>query len=98
MPVYEYECEDCGRKFDVLASLAEKEAGLEPVCPKCGSSRARQVFGRFTLLAGSKSEADDRDAGDDGAATGMPDFGGMDDDYGDEELDTLEGSGDLDDI
>jgi putative FmdB family regulatory protein len=98
MPVYEYQCDGCGRKFDVIATLAEKDAGLHPVCPKCGLGRTRQVFGRFTLLTGSKSEADDFGSGDDGAAAGMPDLGGMDDDFGDEGLDSLDGSGDLDDI
>ena len=99
MPVYEYECENCGRKFDLLATLAEKEAGLVPVCPKCGAKRARQVLGRFTLLASSKS----RDEGDLGGSEedgGDLPGGGMDelDDYGPDELDSLDGSGDLDDI
>ncbi len=93
MPVYEYECEDCKRKFDVVATLGEKEAGLEPVCPKCRSRRVRQVFSRFTVLTGSKSESDDfgdEDMGDDdlGASdtdSGLDDF----DDYGSDEMDDL---------
>lgn len=98
MPVYEYQCESCGKKFDLLATLAEKEAGLAPVCPKCGAKRARQVFGRFTLLASSKS-SDGGDLGDEDAGGDVP-GGGMDefDDCDPDELDTLEGSGDLDDI
>jgi putative FmdB family regulatory protein len=98
MPVYEYQCESCGKKFDIIATLAEKEAGLAPVCPKCGGKRVRQVFSRFTLLTGSKSE-DDFDA--DEETGGGLDMGGADDgldDYGSDDLDTLEGSGDLDDI
>jgi putative FmdB family regulatory protein len=95
MPVYEYQCESCSKKFDIIATLAEKEAGLNPQCPKCGAARARQVLGRFTLLTGSKSE-DDFDAGDEAG----DDIGGGDglDDYGPDGLDNLEGSGDLDDI
>ncbi|MEO0085918.1 MAG: FmdB family zinc ribbon protein [candidate division WOR-3 bacterium] len=61
MPVYEFKCEDCGKRFDVVATLSEKEAGLVPACPKCGGMRARQLFGRFTLLSGSKTETDDED-------------------------------------
>jgi len=96
MPVYEYQCENCGKKFDLLATLAEKEAGLVPVCPKCGAKRARQVLGRFTLLASSKSG--DGDLGNDDGGADLS--GGMDElnDYGPDELETLEGSGDLDDI
>jgi putative FmdB family regulatory protein len=64
MPVYEFRCEDCGKKFDVVATITEKEAGIAPACPRCGGARARQVFGRFTILAGSKTESDDFEAGD----------------------------------
>jgi putative FmdB family regulatory protein len=96
MPVYEYQCEECGRKFDIVASLGEKEAGLNPSCPKCGRLRCRQVFSRFTLLTGSKSESDD--FGDDAGAggPGLPDMDGMDDDLGgDDGVDSL---GDDDDF
>lgn len=99
MPIYEYQCENCGKKFDVMATLTEKEAGLNPVCPKCGSQRARQVLGRFTLLTSSKASddfgADDETSSDSGMDN--DDDSGFDE-YGDEDLDTLEGSGDLDDI
>jgi putative FmdB family regulatory protein len=91
MPVYEFQCQDCGKKFEIVATLAEKEAGLDPACPKCDRKRARQVFSRFTLLVGSKTDEDFSDGLDDmGAeedAAGLPDDAGMDD------LDDL-GSGD----
>lgn len=78
--------------------MAEKEAGLDPACPKCGRTRARQVFSRFTLLAGSKTDEDfdegldDMGAGDE--LGGLPDEAGMDglDDFGGED------SADLDDL
>ncbi len=94
MPVYEYQCSGCGRKFEVVASLAEKEAGLRPVCPKCGVQRATQIFSRFTLLAGSKTDVDaEDDIGDNEAADsnsiGADDF---DDDM---EYDDLDSSEDL---
>ncbi len=92
MPVYEYQCAGCGRKFDVIASLAEKEAGLKVKCPKCGSARANQVFSRFTLLTGSKTDVDDSvDAGDEGGATPDSDDMGMDD-FGDDDYDNLDES------
>jgi len=93
MPVYEYKCEDCGKKFDVVASIVEKEAGLSPVCPKCGGMRVRQVFGRFTVIGGSKSEEDFGDNGSDfgDSDTDFEDYGdeGLEDDeeFGDEDLD-----------
>jgi putative FmdB family regulatory protein len=99
MPVYEFQCQDCGKKFETVATLAEKEAGLDPACPKCGRKRARQVFSRFTLLTGSKTDGDQfgeglDDMGLGGETGGPPDGMGMDDldDPGSGEL------GDLDDV
>lgn len=54
MPTYEYTCSDCGEQFDVFASISEKERGLSPLCPRCGSSNTSQVLGGFAFLgAGS---------------------------------------------
>ncbi len=84
MPVYEFQCQDCGKKFEIVATLAEKEAGLNPACPSCGRKRARQVFSRFTLLTGSKTESDEFDDGLDDMgpgdeSAGLPGGMGMDD-------------------
>uniref|UniRef100_A0A7C4G9I2 Zinc ribbon domain-containing protein n=1 Tax=candidate division WOR-3 bacterium TaxID=2052148 RepID=A0A7C4G9I2_UNCW3 len=85
MPVYEFKCEDCGKKFDIVATLAEKESGLSPACPKCGGMRVRQVFGRFTLLSGSKSDVEDEDFGDSGPDEDFGDDAGLDE-FDDQEL------------
>ncbi len=55
MPDHEYGCTECGHKFEHFAAAGEKEASLK--CPKCGSSKIVQVFGRvnFIKTAGSKS-------------------------------------------
>jgi len=74
MPVYEFECSDCGKTFDAIATLKEHDDGLEPECPKCGGVNVSQVFGKFTLLAGSKTDEFD-DFGDD---AGDDDSGGDD--------------------
>jgi putative FmdB family regulatory protein len=34
MPMYAYRCDACGHEFDVRASFADKDAGLEPTCPR----------------------------------------------------------------
>lgn len=41
MPVYEYECRDCRKRFDVKLSVDERK---EVHCPECGA-RARRVMG-----------------------------------------------------
>ncbi len=62
---YEYRCRECGVIFDVTASVAEKEAGLHPACPACGSKKAAQVFGAIGILSSSR-------AGSSGGFGGMP--------------------------
>jgi len=42
--IYAYQCEECGTEFTVRATLAEKERGLTPQCPACGSRNAAQDF------------------------------------------------------
>jgi len=81
-----------------VATLAEKEVGLDPACPKCGRMRARQVFSRFTLIAGSKTEGDFDEGLDDMGAGG--DLGGLPDGAGMDDLDDVGpgDSGDLDDL
>ena len=57
MPTYEYACPDCGTRFDVRASLGEKEKGLKPACPKCGSKDTVQVFSSVMVLGGKSGSA-----------------------------------------
>ena len=98
IPVYEYQYQDCGKKFEIVATLAEKEAGLDPACPKCGRMRARQVFSRFTLLAGSKTDEDFDEGLDDMGAGG--DLDGLSGGAGMDDLDDMGPGdpGDLDEI
>jgi putative FmdB family regulatory protein len=35
MPIYEFECEDCGSRFEELI----KSGASAPACPSCGSGR-----------------------------------------------------------
>lgn len=42
--IYAYQCETCGEQFTVRATLAEKERGLSPHCPVCGSGEVAQDF------------------------------------------------------
>ena len=54
MPIYEYVCIKCGEKAEIRATIAEKEKGLDPTCPKCGKKKLAQVFGGFAVLTGSR--------------------------------------------
>jgi putative FmdB family regulatory protein len=39
MPIYEFECEECGARFEELVA-----AGATAACQACGSERARRLF------------------------------------------------------
>jgi putative FmdB family regulatory protein len=39
MPIYEFECEGCGARFEELAA-----AGAVATCPQCGSEGARRLY------------------------------------------------------
>lgn len=59
MPIYEYHCENCGKRFEIFASIKDKEKGLSEVCPKCKSKRVHQIFGKITVITSSKTDAHD---------------------------------------
>lgn len=42
MPTYEYQCDDCGHNFDEFQMFSEAPL---TVCPKCGKTTLRRVFG-----------------------------------------------------
>ncbi|MBU0572861.1 MAG: FmdB family zinc ribbon protein [Candidatus Margulisiibacteriota bacterium] len=52
MPIYDLKCEDCGEKFDVRASLEEKEKKKDAKfnCPACGSKKTAFKFNVFSFF------------------------------------------------
>ena len=44
MPIYEYECRDCGRQFQSL--VMKKEDAEKLLCPACGSRNLRRLISR----------------------------------------------------
>lgn len=53
MPIYEYRCESCSEKFEVLTRFAERDA-LQ-VCPACESTRTRVLVSSFAFAGGGDS-------------------------------------------
>lgn len=45
MPIYEYQCEQCGERFDKFVRSMFTEA--EVVCPSCESTQVRKGFSTF---------------------------------------------------
>ena len=51
MPIYEYECKDCGKESEMLVRSSEEGV----VCPSCGSSSLKKMFSTFAVSMAAKS-------------------------------------------
>ena len=45
MPVYEYQCEPCGHKFELMQSINARAE--DTTCPKCHESKANRLMSSF---------------------------------------------------
>jgi putative FmdB family regulatory protein len=52
MPIFEYSCQGCGTRFEVLM-----REGVTPVCPKCQSHTVDKQLSAFAVGAGSPKSA-----------------------------------------
>lgn len=41
MPFYEYECEDCGHRFEKQFAISQSKPSLN--CPKCGKTAKKRL-------------------------------------------------------
>jgi len=78
MPIYEYQCEACGKRSSALLSSYSTP---DPACPHCGKPSLRRLVSTFATVSSSEG-----DAGDGFGEGGGDDMGGGDDfgggDYG----------------
>jgi putative FmdB family regulatory protein len=51
MPLYEYECPKCGRKFELRRGMQDNDADIE--CPACGAKSPRRLLSRFAAYISS---------------------------------------------
>ena len=73
MPIYEYRCLECRKKFEKIVLSADAAHTQE--CPKCRGTRIERLVSRFATTA--------KGGGDDSNGGAGSDFGG-DDDAGDD--------------
>jgi putative FmdB family regulatory protein len=53
MPIYEYRCESCSGKFELLTRFAERDSSQ--ACPVCESTRTRVLVSSFAVAGGESS-------------------------------------------
>jgi putative FmdB family regulatory protein len=55
MPIYEYRCESCSEKFDVLTRFAERDEAQ--MCPACESTKTRVLVSSFAFAGADDSSS-----------------------------------------
>jgi putative FmdB family regulatory protein len=55
MPIYEYRCESCSGKFELLTRFAERDTAQ--ACPACESTRTRVLVSSFAFAGAESSGA-----------------------------------------
>jgi len=53
MPVYEYQCQDCGQRFDMLRSM--RDADEPAICKHCKSNQTRRAISAFFATSDGRS-------------------------------------------
>jgi putative FmdB family regulatory protein len=53
MPIYEYECEKCGRRFEYFLRSGGDEKKVK--CPKCGAENPKRVVSSFATKSADSS-------------------------------------------
>jgi putative FmdB family regulatory protein len=78
MPIYEYRCDECGKRS---SALLPSYSSPNPLCPHCGKPGLRRLVSTFaTVHSGDDGGDGDFDHGHDHGGDGDADMG--DDDYG----------------
>ncbi|MCS6831302.1 MAG: zinc ribbon domain-containing protein [Armatimonadota bacterium] len=57
MPIYEYRCNACRKRFSVLVGVIAEDDPLQ--CPRCGSTEATRLISRFARLRNEDDLVDD---------------------------------------
>ena len=54
MPIFEYQCDDCGTRFEKLVRRAAQSDGIE--CPSCGQQHVTTQVSSFAAHANGVSK------------------------------------------
>jgi len=54
VPIFDFECKDCGKKFDLMISNADKD---KVKCPQCGAGNIKQLISLFNSSSGVRKSS-----------------------------------------
>jgi len=63
VPIYEYQCEACGKRSSALLS---SWGSPDPACPHCGEKRLHRLISTFATTGRHDASDDDDFGGDEG--------------------------------
>jgi putative FmdB family regulatory protein len=77
MPIYEYRCEECGKRS---TSLLPSYSSPDPPCPHCGKPALKRLVSTFATVSSGENDGGDFGdiGGDDDDMGGGDDYGGGD--------------------
>ncbi len=55
MPIYEYMCQDCGRRVTLFFRTFADATGATPACPRCGSTHLTRRVSRVAVVRSEES-------------------------------------------
>jgi putative FmdB family regulatory protein len=82
MPIYEYACKKCGKKFEKMRRLAQRDEAI--ACPHCNSKTPKRVeIQRVAILHGARPDIMAGEGDPEDFIDGADDFGydDFDDDF-----------------
>jgi len=68
MPMYEYKCEECGKRYEQLRKMSEADSNL--VCPNCGSNQVKREISTCAIGGGATPGAFNGGVGGGGGGCG----------------------------
>ncbi|MCX8009523.1 MAG: zinc ribbon domain-containing protein [Ignavibacteria bacterium] len=71
MPIFEYRCEDCNSKYEILHFGKEKSEDV--ICPNCNSTKHKKLLSAFSP---SVSSSNDFTPSCSDGSCGIPSYGG----------------------
>ncbi len=67
MPIFDFACKQCGKKFDLMISNTQKN---QVKCPECGSAEVKQLLSAFNTAKPSSGTVPNACQGCSGSAGG----------------------------